>query len=206
MPQSGHFLANWDTFSAPEGPKCSGGGSGTRRCPPNPAPYPCSTQYSSAELSKWALDPLLQPISCGGWPSFSLGPACARGGALRARLFARSDSVGAPRGSLLDLCKHRSEFWLSKLNHCLAVNLALPKRRPDLQPLDYSFYNAINSKLREEEKSWPSSKKETRKMFGKWVVAAYFSLPEELIRRSCEGMKKRLSMVLEAKSGHFKRD
>ena len=43
-------------------------------------------------------------------------------------------------------------------------------------------------------------------MFGKRVVAAYFSLPEELIRRSCEGMKKRLSMVLEAKGGHFKRD
>ena len=71
---------------------------------------------------------------------------------------------------MLDLCKHRSEFWVPKLNHCLAVNLA--------RELSY----------------------------GKRVVAAYFSLPKELIRRSCEGMKKRLSMVLEAKGGHFKRD
>ena len=43
-------------------------------------------------------------------------------------------------------------------------------------------------------------------MFAKRVVAAYFSFPEELIRRSCEGMKKRLSMVVEAKGGHFARD
>ena len=39
--------------------------------------------------------------------------------------------------------------------------LPLPKRRPELQVLDYTFHDAVERVLRAEEKTWDAAKVET---------------------------------------------
>ena len=38
----------------------------------------------------------------------------------------------------------------------------LPRRSPDLNVLDYSLWHAINERMREEEKQFPTNRKETK--------------------------------------------
>ena len=43
--------------------------------------------------------------------------------------------------------------------------LALPKRSPNLQPLDCTFHKQIKDHLRDQENSWPRDKVETQGAF-----------------------------------------
>jgi len=84
--------------------------------------------------------------------------------------------------------------------------LPLPKRRPELQVLDYTFRDAVERVLRAEEKTWDAAKVETRAEFTTRLLAAYASLSEATVREGCGAMKKRLQEVVEAKGGHIRRD
>jgi hypothetical protein len=127
--------------------------------------------------------------------------------ALGARVAACGGPHGPPRrGRDNDRTGYTSKKGKAAEEAAGLTVLPLPKRRPDLQPLDYTFHSAVEGVLRAEEATWDASKVETRAEFETRLLAAYASLSEERIREGCAAMKKRLQQVVDAKGGHIKRD
>eukprot|EP00959_Pyramimonas_sp_CCMP1952_P377277 7902110-Pyramimonas_sp.AAC.1 len=50
--------------------------------------------------------------------------------------------------------------------------LDLPKRPPDLMPLDFAFWANLNTRVRGREKDWPASETETRAQCLAWLRRA----------------------------------
>lgn len=83
------------------------------------------------------------------------------------------------------------------------TTLDLPKRSPDLNPLDFNFWAAVNRKMREEERGWPASKKESRAAFIVRLRKAARSFPSEYINGIVGAIAGRCHKVVAAKGGHI---
>ena len=79
----------------------------------------------------------------------------------------------------------------------------LPKRSPDLNPLDFSLWATVNKKMRDQEKKWPKSKRETREQFLARLRRAAMSLPSDYITSIVGALERRCQQVVGAKGGHF---
>ena len=79
---------------------------------------------------------------------------------------------------------------------------AIPKRSPDLNVLDYAVWKEVNRRLRQQEKSWPSEKRETREAYKARLQRTAKNLPKEFIVNSIGDMRRRCQRLLKAK-GHF---
>ena len=98
---------------------------------------------------------------------------------------------------------YKSKLALAaKQKHRLRV-LALPKRSPDLNVMDYSIWKAINRKMRAQERRMPRSKRESRDEYIRRLARAAKSLSPGSIRKACMNMKRRCELLYQAKGGHF---
>ena len=79
----------------------------------------------------------------------------------------------------------------------------LPKRSPDLNPLDFSLWAEVNKRMRAKEQDWPKSKKESRKEYLARLRRAAMSLPPEYINRIIGALERRTQQVTHAQGGHF---
>jgi transposase len=79
----------------------------------------------------------------------------------------------------------------------------LPKRSPDLNPLDYGFWSAVNRRLRLQEARFPKTKCETRKQFISRLRRVVLRIPKAVLTPMVRSMKWRCIAVKKAKGGHF---
>ena len=79
----------------------------------------------------------------------------------------------------------------------------LPKRSPDLSPLDYSVWAEISRRMRRQEKTWPASKTETRAAYLARLRRTAMSLPSTYIEKVIGDLHKRCAKLVAAKGGHF---
>ncbi|CAJ1422967.1 unnamed protein product [Effrenium voratum] len=83
------------------------------------------------------------------------------------------------------------------------VTLDLPKRSPDLNPLDFSLWAAVNKKMREKESKWPTSKRETRAAYLARLRRTALGLSNDYINSIVGAMAGRVQQVLAAGGSHF---
>ena len=81
--------------------------------------------------------------------------------------------------------------------------LNLPKRSPDLNPLDFSFWAAVNNKMRSKEKKWPASKRESRQAYITRLRRTACSMPADYVEKIVGAMAGRVQQVLEFGGGFF---
>ena len=72
-----------------------------------------------------------------------------------------------------------------------------------MNPLDFNFWAAVNRKMREEERDWPASKKESRAAFIVRLRKAARSFPSEYINGIVGAIAGRCHKVVAAKGGHI---
>ena len=75
--------------------------------------------------------------------------------------------------------------------------VSLPRRSPNVMPLDYTFHRSIGQHLKNETLDWPVHKSETPEEFTERLLRAYGSLSEEMVLKGCAGMTKRLKSMHE---------
>ena len=81
--------------------------------------------------------------------------------------------------------------------------LEIPKRSPDLNVMDYAVWAEVERKLREQERKWTSSKKESRNAFEKRLDKTARGLNPDFIDKSIGDMRRRCTLLYEAKGGLF---
>lgn len=81
--------------------------------------------------------------------------------------------------------------------------LDLPKRSPDLNPLDFSFWAAVNKKMRETESKWPNTKTETRHGYLARLRRTAMRMPTEYVNSIMAAMSGRVQQVLQFNGGFF---
>ena len=72
----------------------------------------------------------------------------------------------------------------------------LPKRSPDLNVLDYSLWHAINVRMRAQEASFPSGKRETQAEFLARLRKTALGLPQREVGKAVQDMRRRVALVL----------
>ena len=81
--------------------------------------------------------------------------------------------------------------------------LDLPRRSPDLNPLDFSFWAQLNKRMRAQEKSWHSSRRETRAQYLARLRKTALSTPSKYIVSIIGALAGRTRQLCNAKGGHF---
>ena len=79
----------------------------------------------------------------------------------------------------------------------------IPKRSPDLNVMDYAVWSEIERKMRTQERNWKKAKRETREQYIDRVQHTAQSLSKGFIDSSIGNLKRRCSLLLEAKGGLF---
>lgn len=78
--------------------------------------------------------------------------------------------------------------------------IKLPKRRPDLNPLDYSFWNDVNERVEEAN---VGKKSESRQSYINRLVRLAYRTDRQYITRTIGDMKRRISCLYRVKGRHF---
>ena len=81
--------------------------------------------------------------------------------------------------------------------------LAIPKRSPDLNVLNYAIWKEVNRRLRNPEKSWPQNTTETRAQYQARLRRTAKNLPPVFIDKSVGDMRRRCQRLLAAQGGFF---
>ena len=81
--------------------------------------------------------------------------------------------------------------------------LKLPKRSPDLNVCDYTFWSEVEKRMRAQERKMPALKRETREAFEKRLDKTARELPAAYINKSIESMRKRCRLLCDAEGGLF---
>ena len=130
------------------------------------------------------------PIS-GIWPTWSK-PTCFKRPPGNWRVLEDNDPTGYKSG--------RGEAAKTDVG---IQAFSLPKRSPDLNPLDFSFWAAVNKKMRQQEKGWPKAKRESRTEFLARLRRTATKMPTTYITRIIGALERRCQQVVQAKGGHF---
>ena len=69
--------------------------------------------------------------------------------------------------------------------------LELPRRSPDLNPLDYGYWSEVNRRMRSQERSFTRSFRETRKAYTARLRRTALRLPATFLNRLVRSMKRR---------------
>lgn len=69
--------------------------------------------------------------------------------------------------------------------------LAFPKHSPDLDPLEYAFWDAVNRGLRRQEASFAENRKETRVQFLDCLRKTIVRTPSKVLAPVVRSMKRR---------------
>eukprot|EP00435_Cladocopium_sp_Y103_P051656 s1435_g16.t1 len=98
---------------------------------------------------------------------------------------------------------YKSAKGLAAKKEAGIISLDLPKRSPDLNPLDFSFWSAVNKKMRATERNWPKTKRETRKAYLARLRRAAFSLSGDYITNIVGALAGRVQQLQAAKGNYF---
>ena len=82
---------------------------------------------------------------------------------------------------------------------CGFTSIGLPKRSPDLSPMDYAVWDHIVSKMRAAEKRM--RKKESRKAHIDRLVRTIKNVDKAFLKKTQRSMRRRLQQVLRATGG-----
>ena len=86
----------------------------------------------------------------------------------------------------------------------LGVNvLEIPKRSPDLNPLDYAFWSEVNNRLRKQEAKFADSYTETRCSFARRLRRTILCIRPCTLRPMVSNMKRRCVLLREASGRYF---
>ena len=80
---------------------------------------------------------------------------------------------------------------------------AIPKRSPDLNVLDYAIWTEVNKRMRQQEKDWPKSKRETREEYLRRLRKTAMGLPKAFVRKCIGDMRRRCQRLFDKKGGLF---
>ena len=79
----------------------------------------------------------------------------------------------------------------------------IPKRSPDLNVLDYYFWNEVERRLRKAEHLFPEDKKETRDDFIIRLKKTALSIPPADVSKAIGDLARRCELLYRAKGGLF---
>ena len=79
----------------------------------------------------------------------------------------------------------------------------IPKRSPDLNVMDFFFWNEVERRLRQEDRSWPTSRKETRGQFIHRLRRTARAIPSSDINKAIADLARRSKLLYKAKGGLF---
>ena len=86
----------------------------------------------------------------------------------------------------------------------LGVNvLEIPKRSPDLNPLDYAFWSEVNKRLRTQEAKFADNYTETRCSFARRLRRTILRIGPGTLRPMVSNMKRRCMLLREASGRYF---
>ncbi|CAK0792892.1 unnamed protein product [Prorocentrum cordatum] len=128
---------------------------------------------------------------CSGAPQPALERACP---SVRGKFRAMEDN---------DPTGYKSRSGMAAKKSAGIQTLDLPKRPPDLMPLDFAFWANLNKRMGGQEKDWPASKTETRAQYLARLRRAALATPSEYIRSIMGSLHKRCGLLVEAKGGRF---
>ena len=86
---------------------------------------------------------------------------------------------------------------------CKLIVLEIPKRSPDLNVLDYAIWAEVEKRLRDQEKLFRSTKKETQTEFENRLDRTARELPKAFIDDAIGNLYERSQLLYEAKGGLF---
>lgn len=81
--------------------------------------------------------------------------------------------------------------------------LEIPKRSPDLNPMDYGLWKEVDTRMRRQEKKFKKNKKETRKEHLIRLKRTAQRLSTSTVTRLIGDMHRRCQRLFKAKGGHF---
>ena len=79
----------------------------------------------------------------------------------------------------------------------------IPKRSPVLNVCDYYLWSAVNKRMREQERTFPKTKRETRQAFLRRLRRTAMSIPVGEVTAAVGDMQRRCSRLQAAKGGHI---
>ena len=79
------------------------------------------------------------------------------------------------------------------------VTLDLPKRSPDCNPLDYSLWKEINSRMRGQERGFTRSFRESKSEYLRRLRHTALSLPKSVVTKAVGDMRRRVRELVERK-------
>ena len=71
------------------------------------------------------------------------------------------------------------------------------KRSPDLNVLDYCLWNAINRRMRTQERAFPKKFRETKHQFLQRLKRTALNLPTSLVKAAVGSMRRRCRAISE---------
>ena len=75
------------------------------------------------------------------------------------------------------------------------VTVPLPKRSPNVMPLDYTFHDEVRRRMRGQERGWARDFRETREQFKERLLATYSGIDQATIDKGCGDMYKRIESM-----------
>ena len=80
----------------------------------------------------------------------------------------------------------------------------LPRRSPDLNVLDYALWHEINVRMRKQESSWPSDKRESADEYKKRLRQTALGLPESFVSKCVGDMARRCNLLVKRRGKLFR--
>ena len=86
----------------------------------------------------------------------------------------------------------------------LNVNVfEIPRRSPDLNPLDYGFWSEVNNRLRRQEAKFTAEFTESRDAFIRRLRRTILGIPSSVLLPMVTNMKRRCEQLQSAHGKHF---
>ena len=101
-----------------------------------------------------------------------------------------------------DRTGYKSKKGMAAKSEAKIEAIEWPKYSPDLNPLDYAVWDAIESRMKD---SAPSGG-ESVQAYKQRLRRAALRLPESVVRKAVAGIPHRMKAVVEAKGGNIPRD
>ncbi|CAJ1348781.1 unnamed protein product [Effrenium voratum] len=98
---------------------------------------------------------------------------------------------------------YKSSKGLAAKAYAGIVTLDLPKRSPDLNPLDYSLWAEVNRKMRRMESKWPNNKRETRQAYLARLKRTACSLSTDYVSSIVGALAGRVQQVITSHGSFF---
>ena len=124
----------------------------------------------------------------------TLGPALRRTYPSKRRFLVLEDN---------DPTGYKSGAGVEAKKACKIDTMEFPKRSPDLNPLDYAFWSAVNVRLRAQEAHFAEDYKESRNKFEKRVKRTILRVPASVLGPMVSSMQRRCAAVKTANGGNF---